>query len=131
MAVGILVVIVISVTGAITAGQQHAYEAHQRIAATLAAEELMGRIVASPYADLLTWNGYTEAPGEMTTADGGPFPDTFAGVGRDVEITSTLQVLSNPAVTVRGRSVRVRSQDRDGRVLADLQRFIPEPPSTP
>ena len=41
MASGILLVIVVAVTSAITAGQQHAYEAHLRIAASLAAEELL------------------------------------------------------------------------------------------
>src|SRR5262245_1838221 len=60
MATGLLLVVVVAVSTAITAGQQQAYEAHQRIAASLAAEELMGRIAADDYASLLTWNGHTE-----------------------------------------------------------------------
>ena len=38
MAVSILLVVVVSVTAAITAGQQHAFEAHQRIGGTLVAD---------------------------------------------------------------------------------------------
>ena len=44
MAAGILFAVVVGVTSAVTAGQLHAFEARQRIAASLAAEELIGRI---------------------------------------------------------------------------------------
>jgi hypothetical protein len=129
MAAGILLVIVFAVTSAITAGQQHAYEAHQHIAATLAAEELMGRLVTEPYADLAGWNGYSEPAGSMTDMNGQPLPQSVAMIGRQVSVTSALRKLDGIGVNVQGRDVTVDAIDADGRVLARLSRFIPEPVS--
>ncbi|MHC5024481.1 MAG: type IV pilus modification PilV family protein [Planctomycetota bacterium] len=128
MAASILLAVVLSVTTLITAGQQHAYEAHSRIAGTLAAEELLDRLSVENYAALSTWNGYTEAVGTMTDADGAPMPPTFAMVGRDVTVTTVMVDISSLGVLVRGAEVQVRTFDDGGRVLADVVRFIPEPP---
>ena len=127
MAAGILLVVVVSVSSAITAGQQHSYEAHQRIAGTLAAEELMGRLITQPYASLPAWNGYTESVGAMTDAAGNPMPANFDMVGRTVHVTTTMQALPGLSVQVRGRDVRVQSVNAEARVLVQLERFIPEP----
>ena len=127
MAAGILLAVVVSVTSAITAGQQHAFEAHQRIAASLAAEELMGRLITIPYEELPNWSGYTEAAGAMTDATGAAMPGTFATIGRDVQVSTSLKTLPEPDVRVRGRTVRVRAFDNAGRILVEFNRFIPEP----
>lgn len=129
MATLILFVIVMSVTAAVTAGQQHAYEAHQRIAGTLAAEDLMGRLANVTYAQLPTWNGYTESVGAVTGVDGQPAPDSFASVGRDVAIVGSTRTVTSEDIVIQGREIRVRSFDSEGRTLADLVRFVPEPQS--
>ncbi len=129
MASGILLVIVVAVTSAITAGQQHAFEAHQRIAATLAAEELMGRLTTETYTNLAAWDGYTEAVGAMTDQAGRQMPTSFAAVGREVDVTTTLRTLNGLGVNILGRTVQVRTFDRDDRTLAELTRYIPEPQS--
>jgi hypothetical protein len=129
MAAGILLMIVFAVTSAITAGQQHAFEAHKRIAGTLAAEELMGRLITEPYADLASWNGYTEAVGAMTDMYGQPMPQSFDAVGRDVTVVLSLEELPDVGVNIRGRTVTVRSFDTEAQTLAELTRFIPEPQS--
>lgn len=129
MASAILFAVVVSVTQAITAGQQHAHEAQQRIAATLAAEELMGRLSSVPYADLPTWNGFTQAVGAMTDVAGQAMPDSFAAVGRRVSVRTSLQTVPGVDIRVRGRTVRIQAFDRDNRTLCDLQQFIPEPSS--
>lgn len=129
MAAGILLVIVVAVTSAITAGQQNAFEAHQRIAATLAAEELMGRLGTEPWDNLSGWNGYTEPVGTMTDIGGQPMPLSFNMVGRQAEVTTTLKTLSGLGVNIRGRTVVVRAFDADGRILASVTRFVPEPAS--
>src|SRR5262245_42003723 len=108
MAAGILLVVVVSVSSAITAGQQHSSAAHQRIAATLAAEELMGRLTTQPYANLPAWDGYTEAVGAMTDAVGNPMPANFDMIGRNVKVTTSMKNISNLSVDIRGRNVRVR-----------------------
>ena len=127
MASGILLVIVVAVTSAITAGPQHAIEAQQRIAASIAAEELMGRLITLPYADLSAWNGYTEAVGGMTDMRSDPLPVSFDMVGRDVNVSTTIKTLGGLGVIVQGRTVTVRAFNTEGRVLVSLTRFIPEP----
>jgi type II secretory pathway pseudopilin PulG len=127
MAAGILLTVVVAVTTAVTAGQQQAYEAQQRIAAGLAAEELMSRLMAKPYNDLATWHGHTQAVGTMTNMAGQPMPATFDGIGRNVSVTTSLQTIAGLDVRVRGRTVIVRSFDLTGRVLSELSRFVPEP----
>ena len=129
MAAGILLGIVVAVTSAITAGQQNAFEAHQRIAATLAAEELMGRLGTEPWDNLSGWNGYTEPVGTMTDIGGQPMPLSFNMVGRQAEVTTTLKTLSGLGVNIRGRTVVIRAFDADGRILASVTRFVPEPAS--
>lgn len=129
MATGLLLMVVVSVTSAITAGQQHAYEAHQKIAASLVAEELMGRVAADDYDQLLTWNGHTEAVGDMTDMAGSPMPSALQMVGRDVRVTIGLQTISGMDVRVRGATVTVRAFNGEGRTLASISRFVPEPQS--
>ena len=129
MATGILLAVVVCVTTPITTGQQHAYEAHQRIAASLAAEELMGRLIMQPYANLPAWNGHTEPVGQMTDVAGNPLPGTEGMIGRSVQVTTSLLTIADVGVNVRGRTVDVRSFNAEGRTLAELSRFIPEPQS--
>ena len=127
MATGILLGVVVAVTSAITAGQQHAYEAHRRIAATLATEELVGRLITVPYADLVGWNGYTEAVGAMSDMTGSPLPDSFDMVGRSVQVGTSLENFEDLGVIVRGRTVQVEAFGSEGRTLARMTRFVPEP----
>jgi hypothetical protein len=129
MASGILLGAVIAVSSAITAGQQNAWEAQQRIAGNLAAEELMGRLLAEPYQTLGDWHGYTEPVGTMTDLGGAHLPGGFDGVGRTVEVISLLEELPGLNVRVQGREITVRAFDTDARTLADLTRFVPEPQS--
>lgn len=129
MATGLLLVVVVAVSSAITAGQQNAYEAHQRIAASLAAEELMGRIAADAYAQMATWNGHTENVGEMTNMQGAALPSSLQMVGRDVHVSTGLKTLSGLDVRVRGATITVRAFNGEGRTLASITRFVPEPQS--
>jgi Tfp pilus assembly protein PilV len=126
-ATAILAGVVLSVVGAVTAGQQNAFEAQERIAGTLAAEELLGRLVVKPYAELASWQGYREEVGAMETATGEPMAETFKMVGRRVVVTTSLEQISDVGVRVRGRTVQVLAFDAQERTLADLRVFIPEP----
>ena len=129
MATGLLLVVVVAVSTAITAGQQQAYEAHQRIAASLAAEELMGRISTENYASLPTWNGHTENVGQLTNMDGTAATSSLQMVGRDVRVVVGLKALNGLDVRVRGATITVRSFNNQGRTLATVTRFVPEPQS--
>lgn len=128
MASGLLLTVVVAVTSAVTAGQQHAFEARQRIAATVAAEELMGRIIVQEYDQLAGWHGYNEPVGTMTDIDGQPMVAAMEMIGREVTVASTLLTLQQTGIRVRGRLVRVQAFNAQGRTLADLEHFVPEPP---
>jgi hypothetical protein len=127
MATGLLLVVVVAVSTAITAGQQQAYEAHQRIAASLAAEELMGRIATEEYSSLLAWDGHTENVGELKDMDGGATTSSLQMVGRDASVVVGLKTLSGLDVRVRGATITVRAFNGQGRTLATITRFVPEP----
>lgn len=127
MASGILFAVVVGVTSAVTAGQLHALEARQRIAGSLAAEALIGRIITDDYSDLATWNGFNEKTGTLTDGAGNPMPSTFAAIGREVEIVSRMETISSLGLAVRGRQVVVRAFNGDGRTLAKITYFIAEP----
>ena len=127
MSSGILFVVVLAVTSAIVAGQQSSLEARDRIAATLAAEDLAGRLVGVSYDDLDGWDGYTEAIGTMTTTADEDFPASFDTIGRSVAVTADSKNIAALDVDIDGRLVTVEAFDSDGRVLACLERFIPEP----
>ena len=130
MASGILLAVVVSVTAAITAGQQNSQEAHQRIVAAMAAEELLGRVTSDDYSHMTTWNGRTEAVGQMNDMKGNRMPEAFAAIGRQVWVTtSTVTLSTSLGVTVRGATVRVAAFNAAGRTLTDISRFVPEPQS--
>lgn len=129
MAAGLLLTIIVAVTSAVSAGQQNARTAHERIAGTLAAEELMSRLATEPWDDLAKWDGYHEDAGAMVDELGVPYPDTFHMVGREVDVATTLQSVGALKINVRGRSVTVRAFNLDGATLVQLTRFIPEPQS--
>ncbi len=127
MASGILLAVVVSVTAAITAGQQNSYEAQQRIAGALAAEELLGRLIVAEYSTLPTYHGQTENVGAMLDMNAQPMPELYGAIGRVVTVTTVLQNLSSMNVKVRGREVAVQTFDGNGRTLAEVRTFVPEP----
>lgn len=128
MACGVLLVIVVAVTSAVTAGQQHAYEAHQRIAGTLAAEEWMGRLEALDYHALAPMH-QIEDLGELMDAHGDPFPASFNGIGREAWVTLTYLEIPSPKIQLNGKTIRVRAFDAENRTLAEISRFKTEPPA--
>jgi len=55
---------------------------HRTLAAKLA-NDLVEQIVATPHTDILKWDGYTEAKGQVADASGTPFTNSmYAGFSR-------------------------------------------------
>jgi len=107
---------VLAVISAIMAGQRKAFEAEQQVMATLAAEELLGAIIADQYFDLEgNWGGIRPA---------GDFQAW-------VLISETDENLSDLGVLVSGKKVDVRvfPSMADSRIIVELNHFIPGPPS--
>jgi hypothetical protein len=129
VAVAILGAAVAGVSTAVTTGQQQAYEANQRLAGALAAEEFLSRTVLVDYAFLHLLNGYTEPVGAMIDEQMQPLPAMYRGVGRQISVRTIDESIPSLNVVVRGREVRVRAFDAYNVTLAEVSRFVPEPPS--
>lgn len=128
MASGILLIAVIAVTSAVTAGQHHALEAKLHISGSIAAEELMGRLQTVAYSDLISnWDGFEEAPGEMETMSGEAYPRPFDRIGRRISITTSIHAIQGINVKVHGLTVEVEAFDDRGVSLVTIRRFIPQP----
>ena len=123
----LLVTVVTAVLGALSAGHQHAMEAKRLITASLAAEQLMARVTATPYSDLTQWNDWEETPGQGTSGDEQRLPDLFELIGRRVTVTASTQQIDQLQITILGSFITVESFDDDGRTLTRLVRFVPEP----
>lgn len=127
MAAGILLIVVVAVSSAVVAGHQHSREAQDRIAGTLAAEELLARMVAMDYDELPGRNGYTEFPGMMTDITGEPFPEAFNTIGRRAYVSSGIRTMPGVSAKVYGREVRVVSFIIGRGPVAEARCFIPQP----
>jgi len=128
IAISILLVAVVAVSSAVTAGQQHAYEAQLRISGTIAAEELMGRLYTVEYDDLIKdWNGFEQSPGQMRTQHGRVYPAAFKHIGRRVAIEESIQSLTELNVHIHGLTIEVEAFDQHDRSLVTLKRFLPQP----
>ena len=123
----ILAGIVLVITSVISAGQQQALEAQLRITATIAAERLMHGMGTIEYEQLQSWNGYIQDVGQMADQEGALLPPMFSNLGRRVQVSQETESIDQLGLSIMGRNLRVEVFDRDGRVMADLARFIPEP----
>jgi len=130
LASSILLGIVTAVTSAVLAGQQHAFEAQQQIMATYAAESLLARVsMVESTDDVIAWDGFTEAVGEMLDDAGDPMPPLYASLGRRVDVVAESVSLKTPDVSVPGQTVGVECFDASGRVIVRVERFMLEPES--
>ena len=117
MAAAILSSSVLAVTWAVTAGQQHAAEAQKRIAATMAAEELMGRIDKTEYDSVAgSWQFHSEI-----------VPSHVGDISLLVMVSPPLE-FSALDVRVEGLDVTIYAADAGGTIL-EMRQFIPGNPS--
>ena len=123
----LLVTVVTAVLGALSAGHQHAMEAKRLITASLAAEQLMAQVTTTPYSQLGQWDGWDETPGTAMNANDEALPGLFELIGRRVIVRSSSEQLDEVQIILMGSIVTIESYGADGRILARLVRFIPEP----
>ena len=115
MASAILAGAVVTVIFAITAGQQHAYQAKEQIAASLAFEEVLGDIIKKPYSQIRFSGPFTVVNGLPVLISATPDSD---------------KVVADMNVRVQGTDVTLEVLTPDwSRTLAKMTHFVPEPPS--
>jgi hypothetical protein len=65
----------------------------------------------------------------MVGPGGAAMPVSMQSVGRDVHVVTGMRTLPDLDVRVRGQTITVRAFASDGRTVASLTRFVPEPQS--
>ena len=129
IAVGILTFAVTAITSAIVAGQQQSLEAREKIVASVAAESLLSRITQVPWETIDSWDGYTEDVGTITDPTGVAVGGDWDRIGRIVTVIAGEVQITPIEVFIVGRIITVSSFTKDGRTLATIERFVPEPQS--
>jgi len=127
-AAAILGVIVLAVTTAISTAQRTSFEGQKRILAAIAADDRMVELATLSYEELLAKNGLDEPPGEMTTLDDDPYPESFWAIGRRTSVVEETVVDKDTGVEITGLRVIVTTRD-EWADLAVIEMFVPEPAS--
>ncbi len=104
---------------------QTAYALHTQQATRLC-EEMMDRILACPYAQVVaTYNTSTENPGGLRDAAGVAFPAEYQVFKRVVGAQTSTQTIANLGGAIPGLAVTVTVSDTDGKAWV-ISRFIPQ-----
>jgi prepilin-type N-terminal cleavage/methylation domain-containing protein len=97
------------------------------LASTIAAEDLMTRILADDPARIEQWDGYEEAAGALVDADGAALAGGIARVGRRATVDRLERRLGD-GPRIRGWNVLVEAIDASGEPLGGIERWIPDVP---
>ena len=125
IATAVLAVAITAVFGALAAGTVHASRSADELAANVAVEGLMTRILADVDGDLMDWDGHEELPGELVDAGGTPLAGGTARVGRRVRVERTSRRLDG-GPSVDGWSIEIEAFDATGASLGSGIRWISE-----
>lgn len=127
IAMVILAATVLAVASAISASSQQSVEGQKQILAAMAADDLLAELSATPYAQLIAYDGLDQGIGQIETLGLTPYPDTYWLIGRTVSVVETMMSTGGGlGVDVRGMLVTVLVYD-ENRTLSQIQVFIPEP----
>lgn len=122
-ATALLAMAVAAVFSAIGSGASHADESAQRIAATIAGEDLLAKTLLKRGSDLDDWNGRQENHGYLTDLSGRLIAKPQQRVSRSVWIEP--EVRSLPGFeTIDGRVVRVDTFDKDGQFIGSIMEWV-------
>jgi hypothetical protein len=116
-----------AVYAALAAGTVHAAGSADELASTIAAEDLMTRILADDPARIEQWDGYEEAAGALVDADGAALAGGIARVGRRATVDRLERRLGD-GPRIRGWNVLVEAIDANGEPLGGIERWIPDVP---
>lgn len=122
-AAAVLAMAVVAVFSAIGSGTAHAEESARRIAATMAAEDLLARVLLDEGKDIDLWDGYREEHGSLTDLNGRLLAIPQQKVSRRVEIFIEEQTLPGFA-SIQGRRVVVEAFDNEDRLLGSISEWV-------
>lgn len=126
IATAVLAVAITGIFSALAAGQAHAGASADELAATVAAEDMIDRILHDcdrRGVDPLVWDGHQESPGDLQAEDGGRLSGPTSRVGRRVRVRVEDRRLDD-GPDIEGRIVEVTTIDRANRPLGVLRRWV-------
>lgn len=127
IATAVLAVAITGIFSALAAGTAHAGASADDLAASMAAEDLLDRVLHDcdrRGIDPLDWNGHQEMPGELVDAQGRPILGGAARVGRQILVEESIRRIGD-GPRIEGRMLQVIAVDRTGRRLGSVERWIP------
>ena len=95
--------------------------------ASVAAESLMSQLIQEPWETLISWHGYTEEIGTIVDPNDKSIGGDWGVIGRVVSVVDSRVQIESLEVFIVGRTITVASFNKKKRVLATVERFIPEP----
>lgn len=123
----VLALVVLAVGAAVSSGQITTMKGTSTILASMAADDLMNEIVALPYDQLVSYNGFSQPAGSLMSLQGTPYPPTYQTISRRAEIFEHIIQDVDTGVRMRGTTIRV-IVTADGRTALVIQTFVAEPP---
>ncbi|MAD78382.1 MAG: hypothetical protein CMJ51_03305 [Planctomycetaceae bacterium] len=133
IATAVLAVAITGIFSALAAGTAHAGASADDLAASVAAEDLLDRVLHDcdrRGIDPLDWDGHEEMPGELVDAEGRPILGGAARVGRRIRVEESIRGIGD-GPSINGRLLQVIAIDRTGRRLGSVERWIPHTPGDP
>ena len=130
IAAAVLSVAITAVFGAVSAGAAHVEAGADDLAATIAAEDLMSRLLNTQDREPRSWDGHVELVGTLVDGNGVLLQGGVTRVGREVDVTAEQRRLGTGPI-LDGWTIRIRTFDRTGRDLGALTRWIPEKEESP
>jgi prepilin-type N-terminal cleavage/methylation domain-containing protein len=124
IATAVLAVAITAVYSAMAAGTVHATRSADELAATVAVEDLMHRVLGDDGSRLLDWNGYEEPAGRLVDASGRPLAGGVSRVGRRVAVERRTRRLGR-GPDIAGWDIRIEAFDAEGRRLGGIERWMP------
>ncbi len=130
VASAILAVAITAVFSAVASGRAHAEVAADELATTVAAEDLLARVLRSDPDRIDDWDGHEEIPGALVDAEGIMLAPAMQRVGRRVRIERRDREIFEK-IRIPGRTIVVEVIDDRGRTTGSISRWIPDPESSP
>jgi hypothetical protein len=87
----------------------------------------MAQLTQEPWETLITWHGYTEEVGTITDPNEKSIGGDWNVIGRVVSVVDSEVEIDSLKVLIAGRTITVASFNKNKRILATVERFIPEP----
>ncbi len=123
----ILAMMVVATAAALSSTAQHGQFAEDQIKGALASEAKLAEILAAEYDDMKGYNNEDQSSGNLLTASGSAFPDTYYRIGRSVSVKRKTHTFGGLGLSVSGLEIIITAYDPNDSEVFTITQFVPEP----